>query len=622
MPRPPRPSRALAGALLVLAAVAAAPGEARAHDDPASGGAIKITADPPRLLLGRDAGAELRVTVPAGVQDVQLTASVGRIDEVRRLPEGGFAARYRPSGERVPQVAILAAVGRTANGAEDGWLAIPLSGQGDAKVRAAPGTHIELRIGERTFGPRKARADGVAVIPIVVPPGVREAHHGFRPIDLRIPETPLVHAVLDRSVVFADRQERVRVFAYGVAPHGAARRGDAPIFEPSRGTVAQAAREPGVVTGVWTLPPGRAGEERLVVRLPSSPATRAVLRLEAVAGLPAIVAVSFDRDALVARATEEAAVTARALDAGGNVVPAAITLSADGGTLDELREREPGTMEARLRVASFEGRREVRVTASLPGAGISGSRALPLRPGEPALARFDDPDGVLRSNGRRVARLRLSVADRYGNAVEATPAVTAERGKVLAVSASGAGAWDVSYVGPVVAGPTSERLVASVGPVKANAHRVLLPPDARWALAPTAGVALDLRGRFRGARSGVAVERAADARIRAVDADVAWRGEAELVAAGEGAALALLAGGSAARALAPTLVLRGSASGGAIVADGGVAPAGRLALGAGLMRGRIEPFVEAALLLAGRGAPGAFAAVGVSAGIRLGWERR
>jgi hypothetical protein len=40
------------------------------------------------------------------------------------------------------------------------------------------------------------------------------------------------------------------------------------------------------------------------------------------------------------------------------------------------------------------------------------------------------------------------------------------------------------------------------------------------------------------------------------------------------------------------------------------------------MRGRIEPFVEAALLLAGRGAPGAFAAVGVSAGIRLGWGRR
>jgi hypothetical protein len=174
----------------------------------------------------------------------------------------------------------------------------------------------------------------------------------------------------------------------------------------------------------------------------------------------------------------------------------------------------------------------------------------------------------------------------------------------------------VSYLGPAVAAPTPERLVASIGSVSANARRVLLPPDARWVVAPTAGVALDLRGRFEGGRTGVAVERAAR------DADLAWRGEADLVATGSGAALTLLAGGSAARALSPSLVLRGSASGGAIVASGGFAPAARLALGAGLLRGGTEPFVEAALLLAGRGEPGAFAALGLSAGIRFGWERR
>ena len=476
MPRAPRPSRALA--LAVLAAAVAARGDARPHEDPAAGGgALRIVADPPRLLLGRDAAAELTVTAPPDVQELQLTASVGRIEEVRRLPGGGFAARYRPSGERVPQVAIVAAVGRTPRGAEDGWLAIPLSGQGDARVRAAPGSEVSLRIGDETFGPRRARADGVAVIPIVVPPGVREAHHGFRPIDLRIPETPLVHAVIDRAVVHADRQERIHVVAYGVAPHGAARRGDAPIVEPSRGTVALAAREPGVVAGVWTLPPGRAGEERLVVRLPSAPATRAVVRLEAVAGPPAVVAVSFDRDALVAGEADEVAVTARALDAGGNAVPAALELSADGGVLEDVREREPGTVEARLRVASFEGRGELGVTATAPEVGISGARTLPLRPGAPAVVRFERPDGVLRADGRREARLRVSVADGHGNAVDATPAVKAERGAVLGVSAAEAGGWEVRYVAPEVPGPAVERLVASVGPVSGEARRVLLPPD-------------------------------------------------------------------------------------------------------------------------------------------------
>jgi hypothetical protein len=619
MPRAPRLSRALAPAFVALATAAVAAGEARAADDAGAGGAIRISAAPSALLLGRDAAAELTITAPSDVQDIQLSANVGRIDEVRRLPGGGFAARYRPSGERLPQVAIVAAVAHTAAGMQDGWLAIPLSGQGDAKVRAAPGSRVVLRIGDRAFGPRTARADGIAVIPIVVPPGVRQGHHGFRPVDLRIPETPLVHAVVDRSTVVADREERVRVIAYGVAPHGAARRGDAPILEASRGTLDVAGREPGVVSGVWTLPPGRAGEERLVVRLPSSPGTRTVLRVQVVAGAPAVVAVAFDRDALVAGVTDTVTVTARALDAGGNRVPANIDLSTDAGALGETRETQPGTLEARLRVASFAGRREVRVTASLPEIGISGSRALPLRPGEPARAGFADAEGVLRADGRRVARIRLAIADRFGNPVGGAPVVAAGLGKILGVSAAGVGAWDVSYVAPAVATPTPERLVASLGPVRAEARRVLLPPEPRWAVAPTAGVALDLRGRFEGARSGVAVERAADA---VDDLDLAWRAEIDVLGARVGAVPTLLAGVSASRPLGTSLVLRGSVSGGLVAWSGHSAPAARVGLAAGLMRGNVEPFVEAAGLFAGRGGPGAFAALGLSAGVRLGLERR
>jgi hypothetical protein len=70
------------------------------------------------------------------------------------------------------------------------------------------------------------------------------------------------------------------------------------------------------------------------------------------------------------------------------------------------------------------------------------------------------------------------------------------------------------------------------------------------------------------------------------------------------------------------LVLRGSLSGGLAAWSGGAAPAARIGLAAGWMRGRVEPFVEAAALVAGRGEPGAFAAVGLGAGIRVGLESR
>jgi hypothetical protein len=459
------------------------------------------------------------------------------------------------------------------------------------------------------------------VIPVVVPPGVREAHHGFRRIDLRIPETSLVHTVLERGVVLADRPERVRVLAYVVAPHGAARRGDAPTFEVSRGSVAVVEREPGAFEGTWALPPGRAGEERIVVRLPAAIASRAVARVEAVPGPAAVVAVSFDRDPLVAGAADGVAVTARALDAAGNPVPAYLELSADGGELADVREREPGELLAWLRVGpAFGARREVRVTASAPGTGIAGARTLALRAGEPAVARFQTGDGVVR--GGREARLRVAVADWHGNGADTAPAVTAERGKVLAVAAAAPGTWEVRYLAPAVAALVPERLVASAGGIHATAERLLVPAEAPLAFHPSAGFAMDLRGRFMGVSVGAALEAPADV-MWALRRSVAlsWRAEAEALWIG-GHAAAVLGGASAAHDLGSSRTLAASASVGVFVARGGAAPAGRLAVEARLDRGARRPFAQAAILAAADGPPGAFGALVVSAGVRMGMERR
>jgi hypothetical protein len=600
--------------------LAAAPAGAQ-EPVPAHGGVLAVSADPPRLVLGRDAGAELRVAAPPEVEEVSLSASVGQIENVRKAPGGGFVARFRAPEARLPQVAIVSVVARTAAGLDDGWLAIPLSGEGDARVRGEPGAEITLRVGDRTFGPRTVGPDGVAVIPVIVPPGVREAHQGFRPIDLKVPETPLLHAVQDRTSVVADREERIRVLAYVVAPHGAARRGDLPAFEPSRGTVAVSEREPGAFQALWTLPPGPAGEERLSIRLPAAPASRAVLRVGVAAGAPALVAVSFDREALVAGG-EAVGVIARALDAAGNPVPARLSLAARGATLSAVEERRPGELAARLAVGTVLRAHEAVVTARADDLGISGARALPLRPGEPAAARFHSREAVVRSDGERVAVLRLAVEDRFGNAVSAPPVVTAARGRVVSVEERERGEYAVRYVGAAVDEPAADEIVARVGAIRATAAPLLAPSGPALLVSARAGLVADWRGRFGGAAAGVVAQHDADVAFALRrGAELSWRLEAEGLGGPRGNALAaLLAGAGLRRGLGPVLVGEAAATAGVLLVPGGSAVAARLAASVGLPRRWGVPFLEASLLGARGGAPGPFAAVGLAAGIRFGLE--
>jgi hypothetical protein len=643
MARRPRPADRLARVALAAALAALAAGARAADAVPAAGGALRISAEPHRLVLGRDGGAELRIAAPAEVEDLALAASAGRIEAVRRLPGGGFAARYRPPADRIPQVAIVSALGRTARGLLDGWLALPLSGRGDARIRTRPGARIALRIGDETFGPRAAGADGVAVIPLVVPPGVRQAHQGFTPVDLHVPETPLVHAILDRATVHADRSETVRVLAYVVAPHGAARRGDVPVFEPTRGAVAFAAREPGAFEGTWTLPPGAAGEERLAVRLPGSIVSRVVLRVEALTGPAATVAVGFDRDALTAGAGDGVKVVARVLDGGGNAVAAPLELAADLGALEGVTESGPGAVTARLVVPpSFGGRRAVVVTARSPTARLAGARTLLLVPGAAAVARISPDDAVLVADGARAATLRVAAADRFGNPVAGSPPeVRAARGRILGVEAADGG-WVVRYRPPAVSGRAEDRVEARLGEASARAELLLVPPRTGASASAWAGVAADARGRFVGPRAGLAAELASPVAALPPALAFAWRVEAEGLGAEREVPAAparprgsvrllsgaLLAGGALHHDLRHAHVWA-SATGGALLgradpsdaaARTGVGPAGRLAVGAALPLRPGAPYLEASVLAAGGGPAGAFAAFGLSAGVRFDLE--
>jgi hypothetical protein len=607
--------------LAVIAVLLVAAAEARADEAaaPGAGGALRISAEPGRLELGKDDGCELRVAAPPDVEEVVFTASAGRIEAVRRLPGGGFVARYRTPAAHFPRVAIVAVLGRGARGLEDGWLAIPMAGRGTARVHGTPGTSVTLRVGDRVFGPAQVDAGGVAAIPVVVPPGVREGHQGFRPIDLPVPETPLVHAVADRSEVRADREEKVRVLAYVVAPHGAARRGDAPSFEPSRGSVAVAEREAGAYTGTWTLPAGPAGEDRLVVRLPASAASREVVRVVALVGPPATVAVSFDRSGLAA-GSEPATVTARALDAGGNTVPARLVLAATGAELSDVRVVRPGEVVARLAAGERLRAVEAVVIASAPDLGISGGRALPLHPGVPAAARFG-AQRLVRGDGRTEVALRLVVEDRFGNPVAAEPHVTAERGKIVAVARRGPGELEVRYLPPAVDRPEQEVVRARAGDTVATLEPVIAPREPALRLEAGAGVGTEVGGRFGGGVATLALERPADlAFALRLGLEPALRVEAGVLAAPGALAGTALAGGSVRHRVSERATLSASATLGGAFGDGSASLAARAGAALAVRTGPLEPFAELSLLAARVPAHGAFTVAALSLGARFGLE--
>jgi hypothetical protein len=135
--------------------------------------AASLTANPPRLILGKDAGANLELQAPAGAT-VTLSASVGAVGDVRRDGDV-FKARYTPPSVRAPSVAMILARIDAGGERELTWLAIPLTGSDTMEIETKPGSHVVADVAGHTIGPVTADANGIVRLPMVVPPGVDKA---------------------------------------------------------------------------------------------------------------------------------------------------------------------------------------------------------------------------------------------------------------------------------------------------------------------------------------------------------------------------------------------------------------------------------------------------------------
>ncbi len=140
-----------------------------------SAGQVSMVAEPGALVLGKDEASTLTVTSSLGDDQLDLQASAGSIADLLPVGDGMYKARYEPPDVTYPHVALLTAVGQ--DGAKDtvSGLAIPLAGATDYPLQGQPGATLQLRVGDREFGPVKASSTGAATVPIEVPAGVSSA---------------------------------------------------------------------------------------------------------------------------------------------------------------------------------------------------------------------------------------------------------------------------------------------------------------------------------------------------------------------------------------------------------------------------------------------------------------
>lgn len=210
-------------------------------------GALSLTIEPPRLILGKDASASVTVRgLPSTTQpDLAVLTSAGRLGPWEASADG-WVARYEPPKENYPQVALIAVVDRT-RGTDVAVGTLPLYGNVSFPVRGIPEGSVSVTVGSETFGPVTTNKEGKARVPIIVPPGVStgtvKSVSGVQkeesPLDLRLPTFQRVALLPSMDAVPADGASAVPVYALVVDELGQPDPDARVTFSATSGNVSQ-----------------------------------------------------------------------------------------------------------------------------------------------------------------------------------------------------------------------------------------------------------------------------------------------------------------------------------------------------------------------------------------------
>lgn len=232
--------------------------------------AAAFSAQPARLVLGKDGGADLEVQAPAGAK-VTFSSSVGTVGAAREK-DGAVHARFTPPPLRAPSVALVLAQIEANGERELRWLSIPLTGSDTMEIETRPGSEVQAIVAGHAIGPVSADGKGMVKLPMVVPPGVQQAtlritdrlgNSTEKPLDLEPPPFSRIRVASRHASASAASAAEIEIFV--VKPDGtpddearvelASRSGG--DFD-GRGRVA-----PGVYLVEYTPPEGRTGSVEL-----------------------------------------------------------------------------------------------------------------------------------------------------------------------------------------------------------------------------------------------------------------------------------------------------------------------------------------------------------------------
>lgn len=167
------PARWFLGAVLALTALA--------PSLPARAESAKLfVVSPLPIILGEVETISLVIEAPETPdtegRPIQVAVNVGKMDPPEKVGQGKYRAVYHLPTTKFPQSAIVAVWRETGPDAAVDFLRIPLSARTKLPFKAKIGAEVRVFIGDERFGPVSADRKGQAVIPIVVPPGVREVN--------------------------------------------------------------------------------------------------------------------------------------------------------------------------------------------------------------------------------------------------------------------------------------------------------------------------------------------------------------------------------------------------------------------------------------------------------------
>jgi hypothetical protein len=364
----------------------------------------------------------------------ELSTSVGTLSAVERTRAGDYRVRFTPPSSGFPQVAMISATTATASTSFIGLLPLQLWGTGIAAVKTKSNSTVEVIVngkdGARSFGPVRTGKNGLAEVPLLLPPGIAVAiarsrddagNVSERPVDLGIPSfNRLALLSLDR-VVAADGTGSVRVAVFTVDGFGVpnmppnlrwAANGVAMTVAPRPiAAGVSIAKVPVLATRLssWLVTAeADVGTAHTEVALISGPAAEA--RLSA-----PVVQVGMDD-------LKQIPIQVIVVDAAGNIVPlAAVNMEVDRGRIGAINPNADGSATL-MWLLPDEWQAPATATLQLRQAGNTqtvASLSIALVAGRLSSLDMDAPAPMV-ADGQAASKWVVRGHDRLGNAVPVT----------------------------------------------------------------------------------------------------------------------------------------------------------------------------------------------------------